>query len=65
MVTLTEQHVCLCVQVHFSQGRTPLMYACVKGQEKIVRMLIECGADPEVLDQVCMVYCNFCLLQMI
>ena len=41
------------------------MYACVKGQEKIVQMLIECGADPEVLDQVCIVYCNFCLLQMI
>ena len=28
------------------------MYACVKGQERIVQMLIEHGADPEVLDQV-------------
>ena len=35
-----------------SQGRTPLMYACLKGQEKIVQILIDHGADPEVLDQV-------------
>ena len=41
------------------------MYACVKGQDRIVRMLIDHGADPEVLDKVRIVYSNFCLLQMI
>ena len=35
------------------------MYACVKGQDRIVRMLIDHGADPEVLDKV------HCLLQLI
>ena len=28
------------------------MYACVKSQDRIVQMLIEHGADPEVLDKV-------------
>ena len=28
------------------------MYACVKGQERIVQMLFDHGADPEVLDEV-------------
>ena len=28
------------------------MYACVKGQDRIVRMLIDHGADTEVLDKV-------------
>ena len=39
------------------------MYACIKGQDRIVRILIDHGADPEVLDKV--IYCNCCLLQLI
>ena len=34
------------------------MYACVKGQERIVQMLLDHGADPEVLDQVHILYYN-------
>ena len=41
------------------------MYACIKGQDRIVRILIDHGADPEVLDKVRIVYSNCCLLQMI
>ena len=43
------------------------MYACIRGQERVVRMLIDHGADPEVLDKVYVhiVYCDHCLLQLI
>ena len=33
-------------------GRTPLMYACLRGKEKIVRLLIEHGADVLAMDMV-------------
>lgn len=58
--------VFMCTSTSFSQGRTPLMYACVRGQERLVRMLIEHGADPEVLDKVHsllqLIYMHVCML---
>ena len=42
----------LCLQ----EGKTPLMYACLKGNERIVRLLIERGADPQDVDKVYTLY---------
>ena len=36
-------------------GKTSLMYACLKGNDRIVQLLIECGANPEAMDNVCLV----------
>ena len=33
-------------------GRTPLMHACLKGKEKIVRLLIDHSADVLAMDKV-------------
>lgn len=33
-------------------GVTPLMMACSQGQEAAVELLLQNGADPNVLDQV-------------
>ena len=38
----------LCLQ----KGRTPLIYACLKGNERIVRLLIEKGANPQDVENV-------------
>jgi ankyrin repeat protein len=32
-------------------GRTPLMHACLKGKETVVQLLIDKGADPQVMDK--------------
>lgn len=38
----------LCLQ----EARTPLMYACLRGNEHVVRLLLERGADPQDVDKV-------------
>ena len=50
-------HFLLCVSwdilVHYLQdAQTPLMYACLKGQDAIVKLMIAHGADPQAMDKV-------------
>ena len=33
-------------------GRTPLMYACLRGKERIVQLLVRHGADVLAMDRV-------------
>lgn len=42
-------------------GVTPLMIACNQGQEGAVRLLLQNGADPNILDQVrhAVIQCKF------
>ena len=39
--------------LYMQDGKTPLMYACLKGNDRIVQLLIEYGANPEAMDSVC------------
>ena len=45
---VTFFHSCLSLFLYLQYGKTPLHWACGKGDEKIVEMLVTAGADVRV-----------------